>query len=262
MRVHHSFSYLLVLSLGACGGGGNADAGMDAGRPPPRDAGDDSGRCTEFTPEYCPRVYDPSPITADQVCDVFVDAFCRANGLCCSDDSRVYPSFDDCRRDQLARCEDDLIGFEFPARIAAEIVEYSQGAAGGEFANVATMGDMCIPIRYGDQILDIYRGTIEGGLECTHSVECDLGLICVAAGGFSTCVSEPDRTSSCETTADCEAGGLRCNAGTCDFRLDLDEECVEDDDCATLNCQLGFCYDATPDSTYCVDVGGTGPAFE
>ncbi|MCB9591755.1 MAG: hypothetical protein H6719_03390 [Sandaracinaceae bacterium] len=253
----------LSLSLPACDdGGGGMDAGAgDAGSP--RDAAEDSGRCTEFTPEYCPREYPMGPIPASDICDAFVDAFCRANGLCCSDDSRVYSSFDACVTDQMTRCEDPVMGFEFADRIASMLVLYSQAAAGARYASLATMGDMCVPIRYGDAILDVYTGQVARGAECTHSVECENHGVCLQAGGRGTCIGAPSRLDACSTNDDCVASELRCNeSNECDFRLAIDEPCGEDRDCETLYCRSGFCFEATPDSTYCVDLGSPGPAFE
>jgi len=252
----------LILAVPGCDGGGGTDAGLDAG--PRRDAGDpDAGRCTEFTPEYCPREYPMTPIPASMVCEAFVDAFCRANGLCCSDDTRVYRSFEACRIDQMDRCEDELIGFEFPDRIASGIVGYNQGAAGGQFSSLATMGDMCVPIRYGDEIMSIYRGTVARGDACTHSVECADRGVCFDAGGISTCLGAPQRADPCDSNDNCAPSGLRCNGSMgCDFRLPLESPCVENRDCESFNCRMGFCFDPTPDSTYCVDIGEPGPAFE
>ncbi|MCA9606150.1 MAG: hypothetical protein KC619_11175 [Myxococcales bacterium] len=251
---------LLVAFPGCDEGGGGMDAGIDAGGP--RDAGEDSGRCTEFTPEYCPREYPMSPVPVNELCQAFVDAFCRANGLCCSDDSRVYPSFDACVSDQTTRCEDPVVGYELADQLAAGTVSYNQAAAGTEFARLATMGDMCVPIRYGDRILDIYRGLVANGAECTTDVECAEG-VCYSAGGLSTCTSAPGRLDACTSNDDCAAAELRCNeSNECDFRLEIDAPCVEDRDCQTLFCRRGFCFEATADSTYCVDLAAPGPAFE
>ena len=239
----------------------DAGAGRDAGAP--RDAAMDSGRCTEFSREYCPREYPMVPIPANLVCDAFVDAFCRANGLCCSDDARVYPSFDACVADQMVRCEDMVLGFEFPARIMSGAVLYNSAAAGTQFASLATMGDMCVPLRYGDAILQIYRGQIARGAECTHSVECEDRGRCVDTGGLSTCFGAPQRLDTCSSNAECAHSGLRCNdGGECDFRLEIDDPCTEDGDCQSLFCRSGFCVEATADSTYCVDLDTPGPAFE
>ena len=203
-----------------------------------------------------------TPIPVTMLCEAFVDAFCRANGLCCSDDARVYSSFETCITDQLMRCHDDALGFEFPERIAAMTVDYSQGAAGGEYASLATMGDMCIPIRYGDEILDTYRGRIARGDACTHDVECEDDGTCLDSGGIATCIGAPQRRDPCTDNEQCVASDLRCNAGECDFRLAIDEACTRDDDCETLHCRRGFCFQATADSTYCVDIDEPGPAFE
>lgn len=251
----------IMLALAGCDGDGGTDAGRDSGA---RDAGEeDAGRCTEFTPEYCPREYPMTPIPAAMICEAFVDAFCRANGLCCSDDSRVYRSFEACTSDQLMRCEDEVIGFEFPDRIAARLVFYNQATAGAQFASLATMGDMCVPIRYGAEILDAYSGTVARGETCTHTVECESNGVCFSAGGVSTCIGAPQRTDPCTSNDDCDHSDLRCNGSMgCDFRLPLEEPCVENRDCESFNCRRGFCFDPTPDSTYCVDIDEPGPAFE
>lgn len=251
----------LIFALPGCdGGGGGMDAGRDAG--PPRDAGEDSGRCTEFTPEYCPREYPMAPVPVSELCQVFVDAFCRANGLCCSDDARVYASFEACVTDQTVRCEDPDVGYELDERLAAGAVSYNQAAAGTMFAALATMGDMCVPLRYGDAILDIYRGLVANGAACTRDVECAEGL-CDDSGASAVCATAPRRLDACTTNDDCAAAELRCNeARECDFRLAIDEPCAEDRDCETLFCRSGFCFEATPDSTYCVDLAAPGPAFE
>ncbi len=260
MRAPALFAFLLLALPGCDDGGGGMDAGVDAG--PPRDAGDDSGRCTEFTPEYCPREYPMAPVPVTELCQAFVDAFCRANGLCCSDDSRVYASFDACVTDQTARCEDPDTGYELAADLAAGRVSYNQAAAGAMFAQLATMGDMCVPIRYGDAILDIYRGLVANGGECSADVVCMEG-VCDDAGGVARCASAPGRLDPCSTNDDCAASDFRCNESSeCDFRLPIDAPCAEDRDCETLFCRRGFCFEATPDSTYCVDLTAPGPAFE
>jgi len=264
MRASTFLSLVLVFAwLPGCDGGDGTDAGTARDTGMPRDAGSDSGRCTEFTPEYCPRMYPMTPIPASEVCEAFVDAFCRANGLCCSDESRVYSSFDACETDQLRRCHDMDNGFEFASFISALTIRYNQGAAGGIFANLATMGDMCVPIRYGDEILDIYAGEIARGNECTRSVQCADNGFCLDSGGIATCVGAPQRLDICGTNAECSHSDLRCNeSNECDFRLAIDEPCGQNDDCETLFCRSGFCFEATPDATYCVDITEPGPAFE
>jgi len=261
-RIIGSLCSILLLALGpGCDEALPSDAGapgVDAGSG---DAGE--GECTEFDRRYCPREYPMVPIPADQICEAFVDAFCRANGLCCSDEARVYDSFDDCVLDQMERCEDDDIGFEFPELVSSGAILYNQGAAGSQFASLATMGDMCVPIRYGDEILEIYRGQTARGAACVRSVECEDDGVCVDSGASMSCIGAPMRLDSCTNNDDCAPAGLRCNeASECDFRLEIDEPCNENRDCETLFCRSGFCFEATPDFTYCVDLDEPGPAFE
>jgi hypothetical protein len=50
----------------------------DAGGHDARDAG---GMCSEFTPEYCPRVYPMSPVPMGTICEVFADMLPRERQL-------------------------------------------------------------------------------------------------------------------------------------------------------------------------------------
>ncbi|MBX3271611.1 MAG: hypothetical protein KF729_15200 [Sandaracinaceae bacterium] len=257
MLVRRALVLTSLLTLAACdgGSGGGLDAGRDAAAP--SDAGADSGRCTEFTPEYCPREYPMAPIPIGEVCQAFVDAYCRANGLCCSDDARVYPSFAACVSDQTVRCEDRERGYELTELLAAGAVSYNQAAAGNQFARLATMGDMCVPIRYGDAILGIYRGLRATGDACVRAVEC-----ASANCASGRCAPAPLRFDPCTSHDDCASAGLRCAPGGCDFRLAEGAACADDDECESRACRAGECVAASPDATYCASSMGSGPAFE
>ncbi|MCZ7684601.1 MAG: hypothetical protein M5U28_39850 [Sandaracinaceae bacterium] len=258
-------SMLLALLLCACdGGGGDPDAGRDAGSPgdagsAEEDAGADAGgMCTEFTPEYCPRTYPMVPIPMRDICEVFADVFCRANGRCCTRPDEIYASFAACISDQVARCMNPSQTYEFPEALAAGALDYNSAAMGEQRAILGMMSDACTPIRFGDAILSAMTGRVAFGDACTASPECVAGYDCREG----SCQLELGLGDGCASHAECEAAGLFCDGGTCAMRRAIGASCTDDEECESRVCVDGACEDANGGAFYCVRQGEPGRAFE
>ncbi|MGE0792147.1 MAG: hypothetical protein AB7S26_41125 [Sandaracinaceae bacterium] len=267
-------SMLVVLgaaALGtACDDGGMPDAGaMDAGEA--MDGGYDAaadedagGRCTEFTPEYCPRMYPMDPIPVELLCDAFVDVFCRANGNCCQNPEFVYPAFSNCISDQRQRCEDMMLGYELPMQVMSGNIQYSQASAGYEFARAATRVDECEPISLVDVIMSLYDGQLAYMAPCTETAEC-MGdsLFCEDHGAGLTCQYGLGDGGLCADNTECVSSSLRCESGMCADRIPNGSACTEDLDCVSGYCENSTCTELNGDNMFCVrDRGAPNrPAF-
>lgn len=251
---------LLVLSLAAGCDSENRASGGDGGTG--GDVPDAGGRCTEFTPEYCPREYPMEPIPIDRICDVFADAFCRANGNCCEREGEVYGSFDDCIVDQLTRCMDASLGFELTTQVTAGRINYNAAVTGNALARIGPMADRCEPVRFRDAILDAMTGAVEMGEACDFEVECGQHLSCRSLGDEPRCRLRLEEGSACEKHSDCEPIDLQCADGFCEARLASGEPCSVDEECESSTCLEGTCVDYTGDIAYCVRIDTPGQAFE
>jgi len=260
---------LLAAPFAGCDGDGEADAGpFDAG---PFDAGPDAGFdaggvCGELTPQFCPRMWPMDPIPVESLCDAFIEPFCVANQDCCEGSEGRYPSIDRCRSEQLARCQDMMLTYEYPSLVRGGTLRYSQAASGQEFQRAGMAINDCGDVDIAQVILDLYevppmRG--EFGDTCTESVECRSPLLCREVAGTLACRPN-NRGDACEENEDCVGDELRCGSGgTCEDRLPLDAGCAEDGDCVSGFCSDGTCDELNATNRYCVrNIGETGvPAF-
>lgn len=265
LRPTAAIALLAALGLVACDDdGGGVDAGVDSGTPDANfDGGPDAGECTEFMPELCPRMYPQDPIPANQICEAFADAFCRANGRCCMREGEVYETFEACLTDQLSRCSDPDFGFELVDAIAARRINYNSSAAGLALARLGPMADMCEPVRYGDVILESMEGTLTSGESCSADEECADTYTCRldALGENLVCRGDRFEGDPCEDDADCAARGGYCDT-TCQAQLAVDEPCDRDEQCESRICIDGSCAELTGENAYCVVIGERGRAFE
>lgn len=250
--------------LTACDDGGNGmDAGQDAGPAPDTgvgDAGADAGgMCTEFTPEYCPRMYPMTPIPMEQICEVFAEIFCRANGRCCTRPDEIYDSFAACVSDQVGRCMDPSQTYEFREALMMSNLDYNSAAMGEQRAILGMMSDACTAIRFGDAIVSAMNGRVASGGTCTYSPECVDGYDCREG----TCQLERALGSTCASHDECAAADLYCaGVGTCEERLAVGASCTEDEECDSRVCVDGTCEDRDGGAFYCVRQGEPGRAFE
>lgn len=256
----------LALALTACDGGDEPDAGIDSGV---RDSGladaggDAGGMCTEFTPEYCPRLYPMDPIPVNRICEAFADAFCRANGNCCMREAEIYPSFMECINDQLSRCSDAMLGFEYTDAVSNRRITYNASATGLALSRLGPMADMCQPIRFGDVILEAMEGTLTSGEACEVDAECADTYTCRldALGENMVCRGYLHEGDACMDDNECAPLELFCD-GTCMARLANGESCERDEQCESLMCVDGTCEELTGDNAYCVRLDEPGRAFE
>jgi hypothetical protein len=243
---------LLVL-VSACGGTpSDPDAGI-------RDAGADAGgMCSEFTPEYCPRVYPMSPVPMGAICEIFADMFCRANGNCCARPEEIYPTFSECISDQIARCVDPAQTYEHADALAEGRLTYNSGAMGEQRARLGTMSDQCDPVRFGDAIRMAMSGRVASGEACMASVECVDGHSCREG----VCALDRALGGPCASHDECGPSGLQCEGGMCAARHELAAACTADEECESRLCIEGACAEPDDGGFYCVVRADSGRAFE
>jgi hypothetical protein len=243
-----SLGCLAALAAGCGGGGGDVDAGFDAG---PTDTGPDAPVCSEFMPEYCPVEYPMDPVPLAAICETFADMFCRANGRCCERPAEVYTTFMACRLEQVSRCMDPVLGYEYRTALMTGNLDYNAAAVGEQRARLGRMSDACVPIHYGDAILSSMDGNVPSGGACMVSAECTMGTDC--RGGL--CGAHLGPGATCATNDECAPRMNWCSATQCTARRANGQTCTESAECTSRLCVDGTCTDFTGDVAYCVRQG-------